>query len=219
MKTMNRTAKLAKGTAAAHPEALRKCVDCGATMKGSRQTYRYSECGLKSVHLSNVLVFDCEECGAKVPEIPAIDQLHQFIAIDILRKKSLLSGEEIRFLRKMAGLMQSDLAEIMGVHATRPSKWETDGEPIGKENDRVLRSCCLFGMIQQSLTVDDPVKVTRSSAAIIRNMDVREIFKQIKGKTSVSKNVQVEGHAHPIGPEQFWSLPDSTVVDQGPHVN
>src|SRR5207249_3786388 len=83
---------------------------------------------------------DCEECGAKVPEIPAIDQLHQFIAIDILRKKSLLSGEEIRFLRKMAGLMQSDLAEIMGVHATRPSKWETDGEPIGKENDRVLRS-------------------------------------------------------------------------------
>lgn len=211
--------KPAKAISVAHPEATRKCVDCKGTMNGSRQTYRYSECGLKSVHLSNVLVFECQECGAKVPEIPAIDQLHQCIAIDILRKTSLLSGEEIRFLRKMAGLMQSDLAEIMGVHVTRPSKWETDGEPIGKENDRVLRSCCLFGMIQQSLTVDDPVKVTRSSAEIIRNMDVREIFKQIKGKTSVSKNVEVTGHPHPVGSEPFWSLPDSTPAGERPHVN
>jgi DNA-binding transcriptional regulator YiaG len=161
-------------------------------MIGNHQSYNYVECGLSSVELLNVLVYDCASCGARVPEIPAIEILHTFIAIDLLQKDSLLSGEEIRFLRKISGLNQAELAEILGVTKTRPSKWESGGEDIGKETDRVLRSCCFFGMVQQLLNTDDPVSTTLSAAKLIRELDVRDVFKKIAAKMQGPKPVTVQ---------------------------
>jgi putative zinc finger/helix-turn-helix YgiT family protein len=183
---------------------VRKCVDCGGQMTGKHQSYNYVECGLSSVELLNVLVYHCASCGAQVPEIPAIEILHTFIAIDLLQKESLLSGEEIRFLRKMSGLNQAELAEILGVDKTRPSKWESGGQDIGKETDRVLRSCCLFGMVQQLLNSDDPVNTTRSAAKVIRGLDVRDIFKKIAASVEGSKPVTVESTGDIPEP---WLLP------------
>src|SRR5205823_2357762 len=78
-------------------QVTRPCHECGGTLVGKRQVYDYVECGLTSVRLTDVLVFECR-CGVRVPEIPAIAELHFLIALDLLRKQSLLSGEEIRFL-------------------------------------------------------------------------------------------------------------------------
>lgn len=168
----------------------RKCPECGNTMSGSRQSYQYRECGLSSVRLENVLVFECK-CGNRSPEIRAVDILHQMIALDLLRKKSLLSGEEIRFLRKMAGLTQAEFAEVLGTDKTRPSKWESGNLKIGKENDRVIRSCCLFGILQQLFSEGDPTPMMISAKESIRKMDVREIFRQIDETTSKSEDVSL----------------------------
>src|SRR6267154_1472264 len=79
----------------------RRCYDCGKTMVGKRENYSYQEVGLKSVVLLNIVVYHCK-CGAIVPEIPYAGILHNCIAMNVLQKKALLSGEEIRFIRKAA---------------------------------------------------------------------------------------------------------------------
>jgi len=175
--------KIAKGTSTPEGQdvVVRKCVDCGTSVVGVHKTYHYTECGLSDIKLDDILVFECR-CGSVMPEIPAIESLHHALALAILQKKSLLSSEEVRFLRKMARLTQAQLAEIMGVHKTRPSKWESGEEPIGKENDRVLRSCGLFGMLQQAVNSDDPVEATRAATSMIRSLDVAKIFKELKNE-------------------------------------
>jgi DNA-binding transcriptional regulator YiaG len=183
-------------------------------MIGSNQEYQYTECGLSSVRLVNVTVFECS-CGSRSPESPAIEQLHTLIAISLLQKETLLSGEEVRFLRKVAGLTQVELSEIMGVHETCPTKWETDHQPIGKENDRVLRSCCLFGMFHQVFNTNDPVAATRAASAALRSMDVREIFKRIKDeqkRPATPKNVEVRNDPDAPGVDGPWYLPDRTPI-------
>ena len=82
----------------------RKCYDCGKVMYGRRENYTYSECGLRSVILLNILVFHCE-CGAIVPEIPSPAVLHVSIAMKVLQKKTLLSGEGDPFCEKGCGIL------------------------------------------------------------------------------------------------------------------
>jgi len=187
----------------------RLCGDCGAAMEGKLQAYHYTECGLSKVKLEKVLVFECA-CGTRIPEIPAIAELHFLIMIDILLKRSLLSGEEIRFLRKMAGLTQSEIAEIIGVDKTRPSKWESSssGEEIGKENDRVLRSCCLFGMIQQVMktSAEEAVSVTKAHRDLIQKLDVKEIFRAIKDSSNGPKQITIESNPD-SGSSERWLIP------------
>jgi DNA-binding transcriptional regulator YiaG len=177
-------------------------------MRGERTKYQYTECGLTSVTLDNVLVFECD-CGAKVPEIVAVEELHTFIAVAILQKNSLLSGEEIRFLRKIAGLGQAELARIIGVHATRPSKWESGESRIGKNNDRLLRAYCLFGMVQQIMGGSDGEETVGllSAAKFIRTIDVRKIFEQIKDKVSASKPVRVTANSTDGTVDEAWIAP------------
>jgi DNA-binding transcriptional regulator YiaG len=116
-------------------------------MEGRRENYRYTECGLDSVTLVDVIVFHCK-CGAIVPEIPAVARLHEAIAITLLRKDSLLSGEEIRFLRKMAEYSATKLAAVMGVTKEVMSRWENNKQNIGKESDRFLRFVCFDGIVR-----------------------------------------------------------------------
>ncbi len=202
---MNRRENQIQDLPSAEVQARRKCLDCGAWMKGTRQTYHYTECGLSSVALQNVLVFECS-CGARIPELPAIEQLHHFIAIDLLRKDSLLNGEEIRYLRKMAGLSQAELAEFMGVHKTRPSKWERSSDKMATTSDRLFRSVVLFGMIQQYIVVDCLDKTKLSDVSLFRQLDVRAILRNIDEKAVGAKQVSVENR-YDAQTNANWVLP------------
>jgi putative zinc finger/helix-turn-helix YgiT family protein len=89
---------------------------------GSGQHY-YKESGLDNVYLVGVEICECS-CGEKVVSIPAITELHSKLALELLKKKSLLAGKEIRFLRKNMGLTAKKLGEIMGVNNATISRWE-----------------------------------------------------------------------------------------------
>ena len=91
----------------------RKCRECGRPMRATRQDYRYVESGLQHVLLKNIVVYECD-CGGQIAEIPNMGPLHRAIMMDLLTKKTLLCGEEIRFLRKMARLKAKELAELLG---------------------------------------------------------------------------------------------------------
>src|SRR5205809_6761575 len=87
---------------------------CGGTMEGRKGEYRYRESGLNSVVLKDILVFHCTKCNAVVPEIPAAGVLHRVIALRLLWKKTLLTGGELRFLRKLIGYSVTEFGKIMG---------------------------------------------------------------------------------------------------------
>jgi hypothetical protein len=96
-----------------------KCELCGEVMVAKKATmaepYRYQMSGLDNVFLASIDVRQCGKCGARVPVIPRIEQLHKAIARYLVFKKEMLSGKEIRFLRKNAGLAANQFAALLGL--------------------------------------------------------------------------------------------------------
>jgi putative zinc finger/helix-turn-helix YgiT family protein len=166
----------------------KKCYDCGGMMRGTRTYYRYTECGLDSVTLENIIVYRCS-CGAIVPEIPSIGALHREILLEVVRKNKLLSGQEIRFLRKMAGLSSKDLSSLLGASASTISRWENGSRRISKRSDAALRLVCFAGMLQEILGDRRVLDMVAQSTQQMSEVNIREIL---------SKIVDVEGASVPI---------------------
>jgi hypothetical protein len=68
------------------------------------------------VFLAGIMVRECARCDVGVPIIPNIAQLHGLITERLLLKNGLLTGEEIRFLRKNAGLSGKNFARYIEIH-------------------------------------------------------------------------------------------------------
>jgi putative zinc finger/helix-turn-helix YgiT family protein len=166
----------------------RKCYDCGGVMNGTRTYYRYTECGLDSVTLENIIVYRCS-CGAIVPEIPSIGALHREILLSVVKKNKLLSGQEIRFLRKMAGLSSKDLSSLLGASASTISRWENGSRRISKRSDAALRLVCFVGMLQEILGDRKLLDMVAESTQQMSEVNIREIL---------SKITDVEGGSVPI---------------------
>ncbi|HWB84243.1 MAG TPA: hypothetical protein VG675_08895 [Bryobacteraceae bacterium] len=176
-------------------------------MSGKKQAYHYTECGLSSVKLGGVVVFECE-CGARVPVILEIQALHFRIAITLLHKQSVLAGEEIRFLRKMGGMSQVELARIMGVEKTRPSKWEAENGSIGSESERFFRSVCFIKMLKQVIGQESNATVDGyAESEEIKSLDLESILKAID-----------EDHREPEPINMPWPPPKADGC-QGTHVH
>jgi putative zinc finger/helix-turn-helix YgiT family protein len=161
-----------------------RCYACKGQMHSEQKDYHYTECGLQHVNLKNLTVFVCEQCGAEMPEITGVASLHFAIAADLLKKKGPLCGEEIRFLRKVAGLKATELATFMEVDSTTISKWETGARPMGRKSDRVLRLIMYTGILQRLVmrTEPDMVGTVANVAKSHPSLDIRDFFKRMEGK-------------------------------------
>ena len=91
--------------------------------------YHYLESGLPNVYLANIEWYKCQDCGKTEANIPRIGQLHRCLAWRIICKSDLLTGMEIRFLRKMMRAKQSEFAAILSIHQTELSRWESGARP------------------------------------------------------------------------------------------
>ena len=116
-----------------------KCSECGSTMQRRKENHRYDECGLKHVTLVGLAVTRCPKCGNYEIAIPRIESLHRLIARALIEKRTRLTGEEVRFLRKSLGWSGADFARHMGVSDETVSRWENAAAPIGPQADRLLR--------------------------------------------------------------------------------
>ena len=170
----------------------RKCYECGQKMIGRKENYQYTEAGLKSVTLTNVLVFHCT-CGNIVAELPAVGQLHHLIAFDLLRKESILSGEEARFLRKWIGYSATQLAETTGYSKTIISRWENGRQDIGKEPDRLLR-LVVIAVWQESLSEDGNglSKQLIDKGRVMENLNIPELLRKIENRCDGSKAIRID---------------------------
>lgn len=153
------------------PIATTRCYrdGCSGTMEGRKGEYRYLECGLDSVILKDILVFHCTKCNAIVPEIPAAGVLHRVIALRILMKETLLSGKELRFMRKLCGYSVNEFSEIMGSSKGVVSRWE-NSDIHGDGTDRTVRLLTLGKLVREIAGQPDP---------ILRNVNVDQLTGEV----------------------------------------
>jgi DNA-binding transcriptional regulator YiaG len=164
-------------------------------MKGAIGNYHYTECGLNTVNLVSIMVYHCK-CGAIVPQIPAMGDLHRKIALSLIEKETLLSGQEIKFLRKLAGLRGVEMSQLLGTHKTSLSKWENGKFPISKKADGTIRLLCFTAMLQQLVRQRDEDKelVPKLAAALkeLSAVDIKEILRKVRDVSTGSKKVIID---------------------------
>lgn len=122
-----------------------KCEQCGVEMVDRRATddapYAYILSGLDNVFLVGVTVRKCLKCGEESAVIPRIEQLHDLITESVVKRPSLLRGNEIRFMRKHAGLPAKEFATLLGINAAHLSRVENGHtNALGQQTDRLARA-------------------------------------------------------------------------------
>ncbi len=116
------------------------CWNCEKKLKVIKgKPYHYTESGLKNIILHGINQFECAACGEKAAEIPRVEELHFVTSKILVCKKTLLSGCEIRFLRKEMGLKSNVLAKILSVDPATLSRWENSKGPVDESSDKLLR--------------------------------------------------------------------------------
>ncbi|HPQ44920.1 MAG TPA: helix-turn-helix domain-containing protein [Syntrophales bacterium] len=120
---------------------MKVCWECGEQLQViNNKVYHYKESGLDNVYLHGIVQYKCPKCGQGGPEIPKIEELHLLIGRELVCKENLLSGAEMKFLRKEIGLKSKEMAGLLDVKPETYSRWENDKDKIGPIYDRHLRS-------------------------------------------------------------------------------
>jgi DNA-binding transcriptional regulator YiaG len=102
------------------------------------EPYHFVDSGLPNVYLVGIRYFHCE-CGQDLADIPAMKQLLNLIARDLVEKTSALSGAEIRFLRKRLGQKAADFSKQLGFEPETLSRIENDHLPASERTDKLIR--------------------------------------------------------------------------------
>ena len=137
---------MARHATKAHDVSRDACPDCGGPTSERTSTaaepYAYTLGGLPGVRLIGVVLETCERCGAEIVGFPRLGQLERVIARELLRKPALLSGDELRFVRKHAGIPAARFAALLGVTPAHLSRFENahEGNNLGAPADRLARA-------------------------------------------------------------------------------
>jgi len=117
-----------------------KGSDLDERIATEERPYAFTPSGLSSVFLCGIKVERCEKCGLESPSIPRLGQLLDVIAGDLLRKRSRLTGEEVRYLRKHVGLAAGAFAALVRVTPEHFSRLENGKTSVTEPIDRLTRA-------------------------------------------------------------------------------
>jgi len=108
----------------------------------TRLDYRYDECGLDNVMLMGLEVCQDDE-GEDVITIHNINALHRAIVEGIARKRTGITGRELRFIRTELGITQAELADVISKDVQTVGRWERGEFPIDSTAETVIRVMAL----------------------------------------------------------------------------
>lgn len=120
-----------------------RCSDCGSEATVRKGTYRFAESGLDNVVLKGIELIECPACGNVDPVIPKMTELFRVIAMAMIAKSQPLTGAEIRYLRKYAGMNGEQFARMLHTDKTTLSKWENGAINVGSKTDLLIRAIAL----------------------------------------------------------------------------
>jgi putative zinc finger/helix-turn-helix YgiT family protein len=101
--------------------------------------YHYIDSGLPNVYLANIKYWTCSECDRQAAEIPSVKKLLLALAESLVNKEGLLTGNEIRFLRKEVGKKAADFAVLINKTPEHFSKLENEQLPLTEDTDKLVR--------------------------------------------------------------------------------
>lgn len=124
-----------------------ECYECEYPdkFKGHRIVHKFKESGLDFITLIGVEEFKCPQCGAVYLEIPKIKQLQELIADMITKKEQMLSGAEIRFLRKQLGYSTIQFGKLISYDPKSLSRLENGHQKVTSTFDRLVRMAYVTG--------------------------------------------------------------------------
>lgn len=122
------------------------CPDCGQRFLHTKERHQYRESGLPHVWIEGVDVYRCQ-CGQEFIQIP--EGIDKDIAMELVEKRSLLTGGEVKFLRKWLGLTGEEMASFLKVTRKTVSTWENGA--LSQPNDLMVR---LFVVSRGVLSID-----------------------------------------------------------------
>jgi transcriptional regulator with XRE-family HTH domain len=114
------------------------------------QRYLFRESGLDNVILDGVPILRCPSCEAWMPEIPSLSGALDAIACHLLLSPHVLSGPEIRFLRKSVGLAAKDFAVEIGKTPHHLSRLENGRLKVTPETSYLVRAKCAGAIMARS---------------------------------------------------------------------
>lgn len=101
----------------------------------------YSECGLDDVYLLGGYERVETPHGAGIV-VKDLDDLHKAITLYLVSEKKVLSGKELRFLRKQLDLTQAELGRRFRLSDQQVARWEKEQCEISGPADLLLRLLC-----------------------------------------------------------------------------
>jgi putative transcriptional regulator len=116
------------------------CSRCGKPMRKAIGNHHYLESGLDNVYLENIPLYKCPDCQIEYPSFFRLGRLNDRIALTLVQKPALLTGNEIKFLRKNLRMPSHMFARQLGVGKTTLSKWENDLQKHSEGHDRLIRA-------------------------------------------------------------------------------
>ena len=134
-----------------------KCSTCDSTknLKSVSVTHKYKECGLDNVILHGVKESRCEDCGEIYLNFGNVEKLHQLIAVHLIQKSDLLTGKEIRFLRKYLGYSGSVFSKLVGYEVEHLSRIENGKVTVQETFERLVRALIIEKMPDRDYNLHD----------------------------------------------------------------
>jgi DNA-binding transcriptional regulator YiaG len=103
-----------------------------------REPYHYKACGLENVYL--ISGYQERVIGGETyVSIKDVQELHEAIAVALVHHRKLLSGPEVRFIRKYLDLTQRGLAELLAVSDQMVARYEKGQTDLVGPADGILR--------------------------------------------------------------------------------
>jgi DNA-binding transcriptional regulator YiaG len=125
--------------------------------------YHYRECGLPNVYLVNGYRKIATPYGRGV-SIEDVEDLHMAIAHALVEESPSLGGAEVRFVRKLLELTQTQLAALLGVEDQSVRRWEKLAR-VPKQADHGIR------LVFRDLTH----KARKPLSELVRQIDAAEV--------------------------------------------
>lgn len=123
------------------------CYQCGSEMiELPPRKYHYIESGLKDIYLNGITQYKCVECDETYVSIPRINGLHLAIGKSLCCKKGLLTGCEIKFLRKELHLQSKEFAKVLGITAQHLSRLENNEKVTSPTLDKLIRTIYILSV-------------------------------------------------------------------------
>lgn len=134
------------------------CSRCGKITHKKAGSYWYRESGLDNAYVENIPLYECSDCDISYPSIFRLGRLNDLIALTLVEKPGLLSGNEIKFLRKNLRIPSKLFAKKLGVGKTTLPKWENDLQNHSEGNDRLIRAIYL---IEKGIARQDQLRIQK----------------------------------------------------------